>query len=456
MSSTLIISVSGLRGITGSGLTSQVIDDYTAAYAAWLDASLDDGAERAAVLVSRDGRAGGAEIAKQVADGLSRAGFDVLLGGVVATPTVGVLIRHLQLSGAIQITASHNPAEYNGMKLYTSRGRILNQQQGEQVLRGYELKNCVVGVKCGSTSELDDTSSEHIRLLMASVDADSIRSKGIKVLLDCNHGAGSPLGRQLLSDLGCDVTVLGAEPNGAFAHGAEPTRENLLHVGRNVIDGGFDIGFCQDPDADRLAVLDEQGNYIGEELTMALCLKSALPSLSGPVVVNCATSGINRLIAEQFGVACYESAVGEANVVEQMDAVNAVFGGEGNGGPIDPSVGYIRDSFVGMVRILDLMTREAASVSQIVSKLPVLAIEKTKIPVEPSRVALLLDLLSARFSDEEQSRQDGLKITWPNGEWLLVRGSNTEPIVRAIAEGPSSERSLELCGIAAQCAAQLD
>ena len=134
MSSTLIISVSGLRGITGSGLTSQVIDDYTAAYAAWLDASLDDGAERAAVLVSRDGRAGGAEIARQVADGLSRAGFDVLLGGVVATPTVGVLIRHLQLSGAVQITASHNPAEYNGMKLYTSRGRILNQQQGQQVL----------------------------------------------------------------------------------------------------------------------------------------------------------------------------------------------------------------------------------------------------------------------------------------------------------------------------------
>lgn len=456
MSSTLIISVSGLRGITGSGLTPQVIDDYTAAYAAWLDASLAEGTGRATLLVSRDGRAGGKEIASQVADVLNCAGFDVVIGGVVATPTVGVLIRNLKLAGAIQITASHNPAEYNGMKLYTSSGRILNQQQGEQVLQGYESKSRVADATKGSTSELDDTNSEHIRLLMASVDADSIRSKGVKVFLDCNHGAGSPLGRRLLSDLGCDVTVLGGEPNGAFAHGAEPTRENLLHVGQAVVDGGFDIGFCQDPDADRLAVLDEQGDYIGEELTMALCLKSVLPRLSGPVVVNCATSGINRLIAKQFDVACYESAVGEANVVEKMDAVEAVFGGEGNGGPIDPSIGFIRDSFVGMVRILDLLAREEISVSQIVSGLPVLAIEKTKIPIEPSCVASLLDLVSDKFSGEKQSRQDGLKITWPNGEWLLVRGSNTEPIVRAIAEGSSSERALELCNFAAQCAAQLE
>ena len=451
MSSTLIISVSGLRGITGDGLTPKVIQDYTSAYATWLLERNESGA----VLVTRDGRAGGEDISSQVAELLNRAGLDVVVGGIAATPTVGVLIRNLGLSGAIQITASHNPAEYNGMKLYTSQGRILNQKQGEQVLNNYQQQKSITDSELGVTHQIDDTNTEHIRLLTQTVDANLIRAMKTKVLLDCNHGAGSVLGKQLLSELGCDVTVIGDTPNGAFAHGAEPTRENLSHIGEVVASGGFDLAFCQDPDADRLAVLDEQGRYIGEELTMALCLRSVLPKSPGSVVVNCATSGVNKQIASTFGVECYESAVGEANVVELMDEVDAVFGGEGNGGPIDPAVGFIRDSFVGMVRILDLIAREGSTVSQLVSELPSLAIEKTKIALDPQSIPKLLDLISEQFADVSQSRQDGLKLTWENGEWLLIRGSNTEPIVRAIAEGSSSQRALELCDIAAQIANDL-
>jgi phosphomannomutase len=243
--------------------------------------------------------------------------------------------------------------------------------------------------------------------------------------------------------------LLGAETDGQFSHAPEPTAENLAGVGRQVVECQADIGFCQDPDADRLAIIDEQGRYVGEEYTLALCIQHRLSRSVGPVVTNCASSRMSQDIARRFKTACLRSAVGEANVADLMIARQAVYGGEGNGGPIDPRVGYVRDSFVGMAQILDLMTEQPGPISQLVNELPRYAIHKDKIEMPAERLPEAFDLLQARFTDATADRLDGLRLDWAD-RWLLVRGSNTEPIVRFIAEAPSGAQAQRLCREAAE------
>jgi phosphomannomutase len=251
--------------------------------------------------------------------------------------------------------------------------------------------------------------------------------------------------------------VLGEEPDGQFAHPAEPTAENLAGVLTAVSDAGADVGFCQDPDADRLAVIDASGRYLGEEYTLAMCVDHVLrtsragilPALqNGAIVANCATSRMSQDWAERYGVPYFRSAVGEANVVDAMLAHDAVFGGEGNGGPIDPRVGYVRDSFVGMAQLLDAMAARRITIAQLADELPRYEIVKTKISLSPEKLPAALDALEKHFADASSDRLDGLRLDWP-GRWLLVRGSNTEPIVRAIAEAPTAAEASALCEAAA-------
>ncbi|MEO8270429.1 MAG: phosphoglucosamine mutase, partial [Aureliella sp.] len=304
------------------------------------------------------------------------------------------------------------------------------------------------------SQQLADPHTVHCEKVLATVAVDAIRARQFRVLLDSNHGAGSLLGRQLLTALGCQFTILGEAPDGQFAHQPEPLADNLKNVSLAVQQGDFDIGFCQDPDADRLAVIDEDGSYIGEELTLALCLLQALAKRPGTVVTNCATSGLSKVIAAEHGCKLLQSAVGEANVADLMIAEQAVFGGEGNGGPIDPLVGYVRDSFVGMARILDLLASSRSQVSELVASFPKLSIVKDKIELDTSRLPKLFDLLMAEIKDADSSRQDGLKLEWSD-RWLLVRGSNTEPIVRFIAEAPSIAEAQALCDRARKLSAKL-
>ena len=201
----------------------------------------------------------------------------------------------------------------------------------------------------------EETITAHLLAVLDTVDAERIRKCRFRVVLDSNHGAGSILGRRLLHELACRLTVLGEEPNGQFAHPPEPTAENLAGVLAAVTDAGADVGFCQDPDADRLAVIDQSGRYVGEEYTLAMCVDHVLRQRKGPIAANCASSRMSEDLAERYGVPYFRSAVGEANVVDAMLAHEAIFGGEGNGGPIDPRVGYVRDSFVGMALLLDAM-----------------------------------------------------------------------------------------------------
>lgn len=441
--SELIISVSGLRGIVGRGLTPEKALRYVNAFCRLLPAG--------AVVLGRDGRNSGPMLCRAVEAALLGAGRDVLAAGVVSTPTVGVLVRQLGAAGAVQVTASHNPPAYNGLKLFSAAGRVIPQQFGQQVLDEYRAGETQWAEydHLGAARRCSDPLSAHLQAVLATVDQERIRSCAFRVLLDANHGAGGALGQRLLEELGCRVIALGATPDGQFDHPPEPLAENLGSVCETVQREHVQIGFCQDPDADRLAVIDEQGRYLGEEYTLALCVDHVLQQRKGPVVTNCSTSRMTEDLARRHGVPFYRSPVGEAHVVDAMLQHQAVFGGEGNGGPIDPRVGLVRDSFVGMALILDAMARSGQPVSQLAARLPRYAIFKSKVPLAPAAVAPGLQRLASRFAEAAADWLDGLRLDWPE-KWLLVRPSNTEPIVRIVAEAAERKEAEALCCAAAE------
>ena len=447
MAAELIISVSGLRGVVGESLTPGVARRYAAAFAEMLP--------RGSVVVTRDGRANGAELLKPVLEGFLQGGDRKALdAGIAATPTTGVLVRQHQCAGGMQISASHNPAQYNGLKLFSAEGRVVPAQVGQAVLERYKLldarsSDLDIEHPASSIQRLDDTTDAHLALVEQIVDLAQIRARNFRVLLDANHGSGSVLGRPLLERMGCEVVCVGGEPNGLFAHPPEPTADNLAGVLSEVSRVGADIGFCQDPDADRLAIIDERGRYFGEEYTLALCVDHVLRRTPGPVVTNCSTSRMTEDLARKYGVPFFRSAVGEANVVDEMLRRQAVLGGEGNGGVIDPRVGLVRDSFVGMALALDAMAARNLPISALAAELPQYAIWKTKIELDRGLVPAALDALEQQFRDAMSGRLDGLRLDWQHadgsGSWLLVRGSNTEPIVRIIAEAPTLDEAQKLC-----------
>lgn len=440
--SELIISVSGLRGIVGESLTPAVAARYVSALAAELPPG--------PVLISRDGRASGPLLASAITEALVQLGRRVLNAEVAATPTTGVLVRQHRAAGGVQISASHNPAEYNGLKLFSAEGRVIPSAAGARVLDRYRSGiACSPAASQGTCEPVPDTVADHLSLILPIVDADRIRSRRYKVLLDANHGAGSLVGRRLLEALGCETIVLGETPDGAFEHTPEPTAENLASVLARIVAAGADIGFCQDPDADRLAIVDERGRYVGEEYTLALCVERELRRRPGPIVTNCSTSRMSEDLAMKYSVPFFRSAVGEANVVDEMIARGAVLGGEGNGGVIDPRVGWVRDSFVGMALVLDAMAASEQPISRLVDALPRYEIVKTKISVEPGKIPSALNALQQHFAAAKADTLDGLRLDWP-GKWLLVRASNTEPIVRAIAEATTAAEAQHLCDDAAK------
>jgi phosphomannomutase len=438
-----IISVSGLRGIVGETLTPDVAVRYATAFAAI--------APPGDILIGRDSRPSGNMLSQAIQAGLQAVGRNTIDGGILATPTVGVQIMTCRAAGGIQITASHNPSPYNGLKLFSAQGRVIPSGPGQQVLERYRTAkpDRVSRDKLGAGSCCDDAVSAHLSAVLAIVDVGRIRRRGFRVLLDSNHGAGGTLGRRLLDELGCNPTILGEEPNGLFAHQPEPIAENLAGVLKAIPEAEADIGFCQDPDADRLGVIDETGRYIGEEYTMALCAAHVLRHRKGPIVTNCSSSRMSQDLADKYGVPFYRSAVGEANVVDAMLAHNAIFGGEGNGGPIDPRVVLVRDSFAGMALILDALAEREMKISQLSGELPHYEIVKTKIALPPEKIPAALDALERHFSDAKADRLDGLRLDWPQ-RWLLVRGSNTEPIVRAVAEAPTAAEAAKLCKSSAE------
>ncbi|HMO14081.1 MAG TPA: phosphoglucosamine mutase [Pirellulaceae bacterium] len=433
----LIISVSGLRGIVGRILDCTVAMKFATAFATKL--------EPGPVVVTRDGRTTGTMLANAICAALNGVGRNVLFGDVAATPTTGILVRQHGAAGGIQISASHNPPEYNGIKLFGSDGRVISASLGEVVKTAFFTNHIdwVEHFDVGQREDLRDTITNHLAKVLSTINVQAIRDREFKVLLNSNHGAGSVLAKALFDELNVTANLIGGTPDGLFENLPEPTEANLRDFAELAKCGDYHVAFAQDPDADRLAVIDERGRYVGEEMTLAIVLKHALERRRGPVVINCATSRMSMDIARSFQVDCHLSPVGEANVCDKMLEVDAVYGGEGNGGPIDPYVGYVRDSFVGIAQILDRMAATNKKISQLIEELPSYAIYKTTCEVPRERISEALDRIEQKFDDAVPSRMDGLRLDW-EGHWVLIRASNTEPIVRIIAEANTRDQAEKL------------
>ncbi len=434
----LIVSVSGIRGVIGQSLTPADALAFASALGTHVNGGL--------VVVGRDGRPSGVMLRHAILAGLTAAGCDVVDLDVAPTPTVGLAVRTLEADGGIQITASHNPAEWNGLKLFGPDGRVLSAAEGRKVQTRFEsgAAASVPWNKIGGVEEYNKAESDHRDRVLQLVDAPAIRAAKLSALLDANNGAGGPLGLALLTSLKVEPICRGCDADGDFLHVPEPTEANLREISPLVRENGAHIGFALDPDSDRLALIDENGRYIGEELTLALAAWFRLSKERGPVVVNMSTSRVVEDVATQYGCAFRRSAVGEANVVDKMREVGAVLGGEGNGGVIDPRVGWVRDPFIGMGLILNLMAETGKKLSELVAELPTYHIVKDKYTVERERLPDLFAALTKRWPEARTDRTDGLRLDWAD-RWLHVRPSNTEPIVRVIAEAPRAEDAKELC-----------
>ena len=444
-SGTRIASISGLRGIVGDGLDPATAAEFAAAYAS--------GCDPGPIAIGHDGRRSAAVFAAAVEAGITATGHDALLLGATATPTIGRLVRESGLAGGVQISASHNPPQYNGLKFFQSKGMVLGADQGRALLERWQRKDLgwARWNALGTASHLSDPDAGHLACLIDIVDQEAIRACRFKVVLDACHGAGGRLATRLLDALGADSLVLGGVPDGRYDHPPEPTEANLRAFSAIVPAIGAAIGFAQDPDADRLAIVDEVGRYIGEELTLALAARLRLDQAKGPVVMNLSTSMTTEKLALGLGCPVHRTPVGEINVVERMLAENAILGGEGNGGVIDPRVGYVRDSFVAMALILELMARTRLPISELAATLPRFSMIKDQYPIAPTGTAGagnlsgLWERIAAAFPDARVDLRDGLRLEWDD-RWVHVRASNTEPIVRVIAEAPEASEARELSG----------
>lgn len=433
-----ILSISGLRGVIGEGLD----PDYIVRFASALGTMFEGGR----VVLSRDGRSTGHYIKQAVTSALVATGCEVVDADIAATPTCGVLVQELGAAGGVQITASHNPVEWNGLKPFGPDGSVFDAERGQKLLAILESSQFLFASweNLGSVKPIEDGFAAHQERVFRLIDIEAIRAANFKVVLDCNRGSGAVSGPDMLRAMGCDVVVLGGTADGQFEHTPEPIEQNLTGLCQKVAETGAAIGFAQDPDADRLAIVDENGRYIGEELTLALSLDYVLRERKGPVVVNGSTSRVNADIAERHGCTFHRSHVGEANVCAMMRKLDAAIGGEGNGGVIEPNVGFVRDSFVSMAYVLAAMAADQKSVSELVAEIPDYTIVKSKLRCDRERVDDACAALKSAYANAAVTDGDGLRLDWDD-RWVQVRASNTEPILRVIAEAKGTEAAKSLC-----------
>ncbi len=428
---TLMMSVSGVRGIVGESLTPVLAAELGCAFGSHV------GVGR--VVVGRDSRPSGPMLSRALEAGLLATGCDVVDLGVVTTPGVGVMVTELGAAGGVVITASHNPLPYNGVKFLTAQGFAPPPELAQQILDRYREKRFSMAdaVHTGGLSTNDATHDVHVGRVLRTLDVGAIRQARFKVALDSVNSAGGVGGRMLLEELGCQVVHINAEPTGRLSRPPEPTAEHQAGLCEAVRAASADVGFAQDPDADRLAIVDGNGRCIGEEYTIVLAAKLALAKQAGAIAVNLSTSRMIDDVAAQAGgdVVVHRTAVGEANVVQAMRELGCLIGGEGNGGVIDPRVTLVRDSFAGMGLILNLMAQEARPLAAIVDELPHYVMRKTKFEMPAEQIQAWLAKAPQVVGDGTISDLDGLRIDWPQG-WVHLRASNTEPIARVIAEAP--------------------
>ena len=444
-----MIGVSGMRGTIGGTLTPAVVGRMAGAFAAWLaegPAALNGKAHR--VVIGRDSRPSGYWVRDAAVAALTASGMEVIDLDVVTTPGVAMMVKHLKAEAGVSVTASHNPIEWNGLKFLNREAVAPPPSDAAAIRKIYdEERTRLVRVESLiPPSRNSETHALHVRKVLEHVDTLGISSKRFKVVLDSVNGAGCVATATLLNKLGCQLVHLNGVPNGKFPHEPEPTAANLTGLCEEVRRQKASVGFAQDPDADRLAVVDEKGNYIGEEYSLALAARLMMSKKKGAVAVtNLSSSRMLDDIAGKFEGRVIRTPVGEANVIAAMLGNGAVIGGEGNGGVIDPRIVPGRDSLVGIAYVLQLMAATGKTVSQLVAELPRYEIVKTKFPCRREDAERAVAAVKEKFSSETVDLQDGIRIDWPDA-WVHARPSNTEPIMRIIAEAPdrgSAEKRIE-------------
>lgn len=444
MSTTLIASVSGIRGIFGNGLDPEVLARYAGAYGAWRRRWAASATRPPVVVVGRDARVTGEVCASIVIATLRSVGIDVVDAGLAATPTVEMAVTALNASGGIVLSASHNPPEWNALKLLNEKGEFLSPEEGEEVLCLAERgKADMASWDSLGGYRREDFLAYHIdRILdLEYIDADAIARKDFSIVIDAVNSVGGVALPALLKRLGVReerIRCLYCEPTGLFAHPAEPLPEHLSALTETVAAEGADAGLAVDPDADRLALVADGGTYMGEELTQVIAAEFMWQVRAGSFATNLSSSRAIDHVAASFGQQVFRSPVGEIHVVKKMQEVGAVLGGEGNGGVILPDLHYGRDALAGAALVLQHMANRSESLSAMKARLPKYVLSKNKASVGEHDPETLLAILTERYREYEPNTVDGLKIELGAG-WVHLRKSNTEPIVRIYAEAPSKE-----------------
>ncbi len=430
-----MVSVSGVRGRVGAPLTPELMAGIAAAFGGFLRTEGITGP----VFVGRDSRTSGRMFQRAVEAGLVSVGCDVVSLGVVPTPTLLLAVEDGGGAGGLCVTASHNPAEWNALKLVSGEGIFLDADLSARFRRflAEEDPPRAAWDALGRVRTDRGAWDRHLGRILAlpHLDLAGLQDRAFHVAVDCVHGAGGPVVAQLLGALGCTFAGIGMEPDGLFPRDPEPTAANLAALGRLVRESGAEVGLAVDPDVDRLSLVDERGVPLGEDYTLALAAAAVLRRTPGPVVTNLSTSLVLDDVAHAFGSRVIRAPVGEVNVARRMQAERAVVGGEGNGGVILPALHFTRDAPLAIALILQHLLDEGASLSQAARRWPTYEIVKEKrgFPREALHAAYLA--LSEDLGAVEEDRTDGLRLVWPErGCWIHVRPSGTEPVVRLIAE----------------------
>ena len=444
----LIKSISGIRGTiggrAGEGLSPLDVVKFTSAYAAFILSSKNSDSNT--IVVGRDARISGEMVNKLVVGTLLGMGMDVVDIGLATTPTTELAVTMEQAAGGIILTASHNPKQWNALKLLNEKGEFLNAKEGETILKLAEAEDFTFSEvdQIGKLTVKDDNTQKHIESVLALdlVDVEAIKSANFRVAIDCVNSVGGIAIPALLDALGVKtVEKLYCEPNGQFPHNPEPLPEHLTEISTVMKSGKFDVGFVVDPDVDRLAIIAEDGSMFGEEYTLVSIADYVLQHTPGNTVSNMSSTRALRDVTNKYNCIYEASAVGEVNVVTRMKETNAVIGGEGNGGIIYPASHYGRDALVGIALFLTQLAAEKKTVSELRKTYPNYFMSKNKIQLTPQiDVDGVLAVIKGSYKQYEVNDIDGVKIDFPQG-WVHLRKSNTEPIIRIYSEAGTPEQA---------------
>jgi len=427
---TLKTGVAGVRGVVGDSLTPELLIGFAQAFGTYLDGGV--------VVIGRDTRPSGEMVRNALVGGLMATGCQVIDVGIAPVPTIQHAVRRHAADGGIAITASHNPQEWNALKFIHRDGILLRPYQGQELLSVYYQGNFQLAASeaLGLVQEDRQAIEAHLADVLRELgdDFDRITDRAPTVVVDCCNGAGALASETFLYALGCEVITINDTPDGLFPHSPEPIPENLDQLAEAVREHGADLGFAQDADADRLCLVNERGEAISEEFTVAFACDALPCDQAGPMVTNLSTTRMVDEAATRQGRRVVRTRVGEINVVEAMRREQAALGGEGFGGVIWPRAGHCKDSFAGMGLILAGLARRGGTISDWQKSFRPGAIIKQKVACSASLAQPVMLALRAAYADEETDRTEGVRVAWADGSWIHVRPSNTEPIMRIIAE----------------------